>query len=166
MQRNKARDILVLPANINFEKIGEVDIETSQVLIMDPSYIVNNWKNGHRLGKRVYRHIATGLSLTFQVDFHSYDEIIPRLGRSVNAMIADAECEEGIELAGSELNYKNCGLTSRNPERGGVIGTFGTVVATPEGNEAYNVFVERDERGRVIRVLLDFTVGADEVDVN
>jgi len=165
MSQNKQRDMLVLPGSTTFEKIGQVEVETGLLLLIDPSYIDSEWKKERFLDKRVYLHKLTGQLLTYKKDFSSYQEPIPHLGKSLEELIDAGECERLPEPPGSTLSYNNCVLTTHQSCRGGIVGGLGTVLATPEGNEAYSVFVERDDRGQIIRVLLDLTVGADEVEL-
>jgi hypothetical protein len=152
---------LTLPADTTFEKIGEVDVESGQVLLIDPCYIKGHWKNAPFQDNRGYRHIESGQELRIGVDFTSHEEQVLGLGKSVNDLYREGALELIHDQPGDELNYQNCCLTTRQPERGGNVGSLATAISVSAGDGLYSVFVERDENGNVLRVLLDFTSDDD-----
>lgn len=159
-------EMLVLTADSTFEKIGEVDVESGQVLLIDPCYIKDHWKNAPFPDNRGYRHIETGQELRLGTDFTSHEERVLGLGKSVNELYREGALELIHDQPGDELNYQNCCLTTRQPQRGGNVGSLATAINVSAGDGLYSVFVERDEQGGVLRVLLDFTTddGAEDDD--
>lgn len=163
MPRGKL-ELMVLPAECTFEKIGQVDVESGQVLLIDPCYIKDQWKNVPFTDNRGYRHIETGQELRLGIDFTSHEELVLGLNKSVNELYREGALEVIHDQPGDELNYQNCCLTTRQPTRGGNVGPLATAISVSAGDGLYSVFVERDENGNVLRVLLDFTTDDEAED--
>ncbi|TES62290.1 hypothetical protein E2P84_42095 [Burkholderia cepacia] len=145
------------PVNPHWERIGDVPVDSGQVVIIDPSYIDRRWVIKPLQDVRQYRHKATGQIVEYKKDFPSYEFVIPEFGQSANQLLATGEWEQIVQPVPFELSYNAACLTTRLPARGGNIGGVATAVGTLDGDGHFPVFVERDDRGRILRLMVDFT---------
>ncbi|VWC80907.1 hypothetical protein BLA39750_01190 [Burkholderia lata] len=141
----------------NWERIGDVAVDSGQVVIIDPSYIDRHWVTKPLQDVRQYRHKVTGKIVEYEKDFRSYDFVIPEFGQSANQLLATGEWEKIVQPVPFELSYNAACLTTRLPARGGNFGGSAIAVGTLDGDGPFPVIVERDERGQILRLMVDFT---------
>jgi hypothetical protein len=82
----KSPETLTLQPGIQFEKNGEVNVDSGQILLIDPGYIDSRWHRQPVEDIRIYRNLYTGQQVEYPKDFQSYDDIIPDFGCSMNAL--------------------------------------------------------------------------------
>jgi hypothetical protein len=158
----ESKETLTLQPGIQFEKIGEVDVDSGQILLIDPGYIDGFWKNEPVEIPRIYHHASTGQALAYRKDFSSYDQIIDGYGRSMNELIGSGDWIKQVTQPGTSLSAQNCALTSCLPAKAGKVGGLGTVLQTALGDGLYTVYAQRDADGAILRVLLDLNPLSDE----
>lgn len=145
------------PMDKNWEQIGEVTVDSGQVMLVDPLYIDARWQEKPFEDIRQYRHKESGRVLQYLKDFPHYEAVIPDLGRTMNQLNATGEWEQIEQPIPNELSYNAaCRATGRHA-RGGTFGGFAAAVGTAYGDGEFPVLVQRDEAGRILRVMIDFT---------
>lgn len=141
----------------NWERLGDVAVDSGQVVIIDPSYIDGRWVVKPLQDVRQYRHKVTGKIVEYEKDFPNYEFVIPEFDQSVTQLLATGEWERIVQPVPFELSYNAACHATRLPARGGNFGGFATAVGTLDGDGQFPVFVERDDRGRILRLMVDFT---------
>lgn len=147
------------------DKIGEVDVESGLVLLVDPAYIDSRWKHEPFADVRVYWNRHTGEKLEYPSDFPQYDVVIAGHGRTMNQLLETGDWGRVQECPGQSLSMNNCGLTAALPPlHAGKVSGVATVLEAGLGDGLYGVYVERDEKGRIIRAVLDLSQEYDDAD--
>lgn len=160
----ESSETLIIQSGIQFEKIGEVDVDSGQILLIDPGYIDSRWKCQPFEDIRIYRNLFTGQQLEYRKDFQSYEDIIPGFGCSMNVLKRAGGWSLEQLKPGPDLSANNCALATQMPARAGVVGRIGTVLETALGDGRYSVYAQRDPDGAILRVLLDLNPPSDEDD--
>ena len=68
------------------KKIGEIGIDSGQVIICDPCYIDSHWKVEEFKDTRIYKN-GKGHFLQYRVDFPDYQAIIPKYNMNMNQLL-------------------------------------------------------------------------------
>jgi len=75
--------------------IGQVAVDSGQLLLCDPCYIDSQWEKEDFEDFRTYQHKDTGKELTYRIDFRNYAEPIEAYGgKNMNELIATGEWED------------------------------------------------------------------------
>jgi len=144
--------------------IGEVGVDSGQLVLCDPSYIDSEWKNEDFKDIRVYQHKTTGVKLQYGVDFNVYtNPIQSQGGKDMNELLSTGEWKE-LELPPAEHNfsYNACARATLSEERSGQLnynaGHPGVAVAfsTAYGDGVYPVYANYDKHGELISVSVHF----------
>lgn len=144
--------------------IGEVGVDSGQLVLCDPSYIDSEWKHEEFKDIRVYQHNTTGVKLQYRVDFNHYNEpILSQGGKNMNDLISTGEWRE-LESPPSEHNfsYNACCKATLSEEGSGQlnynIGHPGVAVAfsTAIGDGVYPVYANYGKHGELISVSVHF----------
>ncbi|MBB5546529.1 hypothetical protein A8H39_00110 [Paraburkholderia fungorum] len=141
----------------NWERIGEVPVDSGQVMLVDPTYIDSNWQDKPFEDIRQYRHKESGKVLQYRKDFPHYEAVIQEFGQTMNQLNATGEWDLLEQPVPNELSYNAACRATGQQARGGAFGGLATAVGTAYGDGEYPVFVQRDEYGRILRVMIDFT---------
>jgi hypothetical protein len=149
------------------KEIGEVGVDSGQILICDPCYIDSEWKKEEFNVIRRYRH-NDGTILRYGVDFPHYEAVILKYGKSMNQINADNEAVEMPDDIPPEHNFsynacckKTCsdaGHGQLNYEMGhpGV----GVVTSSGYGDGCYPVIADIDDQtGRIKSITIVFIEG-------
>lgn len=149
--------------------LGEVSVDSGQLLISDPCYIDSEWIDEPFVDIRRYLHIETERVLEYRVDFQHYEEQIPDLGQSMNEMEA-AGAVVAIPNTPPDrfyrYSYNGACLATTNGQygdlrfRNGTPGA-GVVFASGWGDGFYPVFGEF-RAGRIVRVFISLGAAALE----
>lgn len=152
--------------------IGEVGVDSGQILVCDPCYIDSEWKHEDVSFDRKHKHID-GSILQYRVDFERFDIVIPKYGKSMNQIIEDGEAVEMPESpAEYEFSYnacckktccddedKNNGQLNYQMGHAGV----GVVTSSGYGDGMYPVVADIDDRtGRVKSITVVFIEDEEE----
>lgn len=156
--------------------IGEVGVDSGQLLVCDPCYIDSEWKYEDVSFDRKHKHKhIDGTILQYRVDFERFDQVIPKYGKSMNQIIEDGEATEMPE---SEPEYPFsynacCKKTCSDDEKenngqlyyqAGHAGV-GVVTSSGWGDGIYPVVADIDDRtGRVKSITVVFIEDEDEND--
>lgn len=149
--------------------LGEVSVDSGQLLISDPCYIDSEWVDEPFVDIRRYFHLETEKVLEYRVDFQHYGEKIPDLGQSMNEMQAEgAVVAIPNEPPDSLYRYSYngaCNATTNGDYgelrfRNGATGA-GVVFASGWGDGFYPVFGEF-RAGRIVRVFISLGAAALE----
>jgi hypothetical protein len=161
--------------------IGNVGVDSGQILVCDPGYIDSEWKHEEFDGKTKYRHTdGTILTHTFnnpdgytspETIFTHYDHIFPKYGKCMNDMIRDKEV---IELDETDppihpFSYNACCKKTLSSDDDGQLcfnrghDGAGVVTNTGYGDGYYPVVADIDDRtGRVKSITVVFMEDEDD----
>ena len=154
--------------------IGEVGVDSGQILVCDPCYIDSEWKNEDVSFDRKYKHVD-GTILQYRVHFERFDEVIPEYGKDMNQIIEDGEATEMPESTSRyPFSYNACcKATCRDDENenngqlyynSGHAGV-GVVTSSGWGDGIYPVVADIDDRtGRVKSITIVFMDDDDPFD--
>jgi hypothetical protein len=146
------------------KQIGEVGVDSGQILICDPGYIDSEWKKEEFDILRRYRH-NDGTILQYRVDFENYGSIIPKYGKSMNQINAD---KEAIELPDDrpplhDFSYNACCKKTCGNDRYGQLNYVmghpgvGVVSSSGYGDGCYPVIADIDDNnGRIKSITIIF----------
>lgn len=142
-------------------KLGEVGVDTGQLLLTDPSYIDTEWEvEAFHGAPDHYEDIATGSEYRLGSDFSRLDEVVPALGTTVNDLIAQGKMVGRFETPDS-FNYSYKGACDATLAKGygelryrmGHTGA-GVAFSTGWGDGVYPVYGER-RGGRMVRIYVN-----------
>lgn len=156
------------------ELIGYVGVDSGQVMIVDPCYL-NQWNDNdfnYRTGirnKKTGREIACwdvveGLGkINWATPLPEFD------GKDMNALAEDKETWEKFDEYpdAGDFSYSGvCGITADDEGAGEIaIGGSSCVASqTYMGDGSYPVYAEKDENGRIKRLIIDFYGVEDDED--
>jgi hypothetical protein len=153
--------------------IGEVGVDSGQILVCDPCYIDSEWKQEEYHFDRKHKHID-GTILQYGVDFPRYDVVIPKYGKSMNQINEDKEAVEMPESpAEYEFSYNACCKKTCNDDEDKNNGQLnyqmghpgvGVVTSSGYGDGMYPVIANIDDKtGRVKSITVVF-IDDDEDD--
>lgn len=143
-------------------KIGEVSVDSGQLLLVDPCYIGALWKNTEFKDIRIHKNTKTGDTIEYKKDFEHYEQVIERYGKTANQLLADRETWEDVpvEFPRDELSYNTITHTtlSKNfgTEMSGQVANLAVATPTGLGDGRYDVNAVLNEDGRVTRIFIDF----------
>jgi hypothetical protein len=146
--------------------IGEVAVDSGQILVCDPGYIDEQWKLEDCSFDRKHKHID-GTILQYRVDFENYGVIIPKYGKTMNQIIKDKEAIEMPESpAEHPFSYNACCKKTCNDDEDKNNGQLnfemgyagvGVVTSSGYGDGIYPVVADIDDKtGRVKSITVVF----------
>jgi len=139
--------------------IGEVAVDSGQLMICDPCYIDSQWENEDFEDIRVYKNEHTGRTLTYPKDFTSYEDVLPEYGKTMNVLISehDWKITESAEPK-SGFSYNACAKATLSEDGHGELkfklGHVGAGLAfsTAYGDGMYPVYAKYDKDGVIVSV--------------
>ncbi len=145
--------------------LGEIAVDSGQVLICDPCYIDSEWKKEDFNIRRRYRH-NDGTILEYQKDFNHYEFVIPKYGKTMNQLVQNKEVEDLPDDEPSEFpfSYNACCKKTYGHEDS-VSGQLyfemghagvGVVSTSGSGDGYYPVYADIGSDGRVKRITIEF----------
>lgn len=141
----------------SWEEIAQVDVDSGQILIVDPAYVDERWEKQAFQDIRQYKHKVTGEILEYCKDFMHYEAIIKRHNATMNQLNKTGDWIEVEQPPVEGLNYNACCRQSISTKSGGQV-DLGAAVSAGYGDGAYPVYVRRNYEGRVMQVLVDFAL--------
>jgi hypothetical protein len=144
--------------------IGEVGVDSGQILVCDPCYIDSEWQKEDFNILRRHQH-KDGTILQYGKDFKHYDEIIPKYSKTMNQINDDKEAVDMPDNAPAEnpFSYNACCKKTLGESEDGQlnykIGHAGVGVVTNSGygDGVYPVFANIDDKnGRVKSITIVF----------
>jgi len=153
-----------------WECIGEVGVDSGQLLITDPCYINSQWKNEDNGGKRriapVYKHedgtilfcaLHGASPAEAAIPFGHYEEVVEKYGKSMNQMNSEGLTVKQPEPPPTgEYSYEGCCEATLTEESAGQLnyarGHVGAGVAFSSGYgdgcyEVWARYVDDDDWG-------------------
>jgi hypothetical protein len=147
--------------------IGEVGVDSGQLLITDPCYINSQWKNESNGGKTriapVYRHedgtvLFCALHGTAPAEaalpFGHYEEVVEKYGKTPNQMVAEGIMVEQPEPPPTgEYSYEGCCEATLSDEQAGQLNYAlghagaGVVFSSGFGDGGYEVWARYVDAG-------------------
>lgn len=142
--------------------IGNVAVDSGQLLITDPGYIDSNWVEEPFGDIRRYR-AADGRVLEFRKDFTNYEQSPEGFGgKTVNELLVNQELVQIDQEKSGRYSYNGCCQATTGAVRSGElkfpkndIPGAGVVFRSGYGDGYYPVFGFFDQEGRIVKVLID-----------
>jgi hypothetical protein len=145
------------------KQIGEVGVDSGQILVCDPCYIDSEWKKEEFNIPRRYRH-NDGTILQYGKDFPHYESVIPKYGKTMNQINAD---HEAVELPDEEpsrfpFSYNACCKKTCNHSEDGQLNYemghpgVGVVTRSGYGDGCYPVYADYTKDGSVKSITIIF----------
>ena len=158
-------------------QIGVVGVDSGQLLVCDPCYILSEWKGeGTQRQLRYYSdrngdkwacnyHVTISETETFGfnlfTDFETVFEDGIHKGKTPNMLVSSGEWVENQTPDVDEFSYSGCCSTTLSKQRGGQLNYkmghagVGVAFSSGYGDGCYPVFAEYNDDGRVIRVTIE-----------
>lgn len=148
-------------AQMEVVKLGEVGVDSSQLLITDPCYLESEWTPAALEGKEIYIDSLQNAVYQADKDFQSYEEALPEHGKTVRELVdsgilvkrrlEDSELSqysyEGVCKATLGAGYGE--LAYRRGHKGA-----GVAFSTAFGDGLYPIYGEKHD-GRIVRVYVN-----------
>lgn len=148
-----------LDAEYEIEEMGEVAVDSGQLMITDPGYINSEWQDDEFEDIRLVKDIETGEIYQFRKDFINYGEKISGFDNTVNELVESGKFEH-LEVDNSDkVNFSYAGVCHATlsekgygelPFKLGHVGA-GIAVRTVLGDGMYPVYAEKYD-GKIVRV--------------
>lgn len=146
---------------IAVEHLGNVGVDSGQLLITDPCYIDGEWQDEPYQDVRVYQDGDTGALVTWGEHFQRYDEPLEGYGETPNSLIESGRLVQLLTSTPGEFTYSYNGacqatLTMGHGELVHSRGHAGAGVAfsTAWGDGRYPIYGEKHD-GRIVRVYVN-----------
>jgi len=147
--------------SIEVSLLGLVAVDSGQLMVTDPCYVDTEWLDEQFVDIRKYVDPKTGDTWQFGVDFRTYQDVLPSLGRSVNDLLEAGLLIEVERQVPASFDYSYDGACQATLNKGhGELnfgkGHAGAAVAfeTAFGDGMYPVYGERHD-GRMTRVYVN-----------
>lgn len=140
--------------------MGEVGVDSGQLMITDPCYIDSEWQVEEFEDLRIFKDIETGITYQFRKDFNIFTDKIKGFEVDVNELISSGRFEQ-LEIV-KEKNYSYAGACAATGSVDGYgemnykLGHSGAgvVFRTAFGDGVYQVYGEKYD-GKLIRVYVN-----------
>lgn len=154
------------------ELIGNVAVDSGQLLVCDPCYIDSHWEQEPFEDIRIYRHKTTGDTLQYLKDFDKYTDIIPGYNLSMNQLneTGDWEAVEDTTKPAHEFSYNACAKLTLSDQGHGELNFvngfpgIGVAFRTAFGDGIYPVYAIYDGNGDLKKVEIVFDEDPEEYD--
>lgn len=136
----------------NFEQIGEVGVDSGQLMVCDPCYIDSEWQQHEMEDTRLLKHKTTGEVYQYRVHFENYDSILLD-GKSVNDLIAEGTLIQIENKPTGEFSYDGACKATLTKESAGQLGFgLGVAFSSGYGDGVYPVYARKNKDGRIVEV--------------
>lgn len=148
-------------------KIGEIGVDSGQLMIVDPCYL-EQWpkRKPHtkRMFKRSYRDQVTNTLWTEGEHFHRFDQHVPVFAEpgalsTPNDLIASGRWVEELQeerlRAKGRFDYEGACETTLQDHCGVLGDGLAAVFSSGYGDGVYPVFAITNEEGRIVKVEID-----------
>lgn len=148
-------------AQMEVIKLGEVGVDSGQLMITDPCYLENEWTPDELEEAEIYIDTLQGAIYQSNKDFQNYEEVLPRYGKTIQQLI-DSGILVKRQLEYPELSqysYEGVCKATANAGYGELayrLGHKGAGVAfsTAFGDGLYPIYGEKHD-GRIVRVYVN-----------
>lgn len=142
-------------------KLGDVGVDSGQLLITDPCYLESEWTPADLEGSEVYVDPLQRTVYQADQDFRNYDEVLPAYGKTIQELI-DVGILVKRELEDPELSqysYEGVCKATLNAGYGELAYRLGhkgagVAFATAFGDGLYPIYGEKND-GRIVRVYVN-----------
>ena len=143
--------------------IGNVGVDSGQLLLCDPCYIDSQWKKEDFEDIRVYKNEHTDRTLTYLKDFTNYEELIPEYGKTMNILISEHDWQlTESPAAKSGFSYNACAKATLSEDGHGQLNYelghpgVGVSFSTAFGDGYYPVYAKYGSDGILKSVTVEF----------
>lgn len=147
--------------DIEVVHLGNVGVDSGQLMITDPCYIDSEWRNEPHESDRVYRDRESGALVKWGDDFMRFDEPLDGYGETPERLIASGQLIQVPREGTNTFSYSYNGAcrATQSAGHGELVyrrGHPGAGVAfhTAWGDGEYTVYGER-HGGRIVRVYVN-----------
>ena len=148
---------------MSIELIGQVGVDSGQLLLCDPCYIDSEWQKEDFTDVRVHQHKVTKDTLTYGKDFAKYNQVIERYGKDMNELLATGEWED-VERPFSQypFSYNACAQATLSQAGHGQLNYkhghpgVGVAFSTAFGDGVYPVYAHYNSDGTLRSVEVVF----------
>lgn len=145
-------------------KLGDVGVDSGQLMITDPCYIDSEWTDRDERpfeDIRIYDDVETGRVLQFQKDFQHYEQTPPGYSNTVNELVASGRLVKRELAVNEPFQYSYVGACDATLSKGygelayrmGHTGA-GVAFSTAFGDGDYPIYGEKRD-GRIVRVYVN-----------
>lgn len=154
-------EIIVPDSEISIVELGEIFVDTASVLITDPLYVRDEWRDDVEYEDiRLYKHNETKKVYQYGVDFQKYTDIIEGFDKDVNKL-RDEKILQEIEIEREyTYSYPGAAYASSSKEGYGELEFkpghkgAGICIKTVYGDGYYRVYGEK-YKDDIVRVYID-----------
>lgn len=94
--------------NLTKKLIGQVAVDSGQLMLVDPCYVDSGWKKTEFEDVREYVNEANGDRIIYRVHFPDFEYVLPNYDKTVNDLIADGTFQEAKKEPSGEFSYNGC----------------------------------------------------------
>ena len=126
--------------------IGHVAVDSGQLMLCDPCYVDEHWREEEFNRRRVYKHTKTGDLLEYRVDFEFYDSPIEKYGgQKMNQLLQSGVFKEADieQYPMHPFSYNACCYATLSKDGYGQLGEMpllGIAFSTVHGDGVYPVY--------------------------
>jgi hypothetical protein len=143
--------------------IGQVGVDSGQLLMCDPCYIDSEWSKEDFTDIRVYEHKETKEKLQYKVDFPHYEAEISKYGKNMNQLVATGEWID-LPMTDSKFpfSYNACSKATLSGDGYGQLNYklghagVGVAFSTAYGDGVYPVYAVYSAAGVLKSVTVEF----------
>lgn len=143
--------------------IGQVGVDSGQLLMCDPCYIDSEWSKEDFTDIRVYEHKETKEKLQYKVDFPHYEAEISKYGKNMNQLVATGEWID-VPMTDSKFpfSYNACSKATLSGDGYGQLNYklghagVGVAFSTAYGDGVYPVYAVYSAAGVLKSVTVEF----------
>ena len=143
--------------------IGQVGVDSGQLLMCDPCYIDSEWSKEDFTDIRVYEHKETKEKLQYKVDFPHYEAEISKYGKNMNQLVATGEWID-VPMTDSKFpfSYNACSKATLSEDGYGQLNYklghpgVGVAFSTAYGDGVYPVYAVYSAAGVLKSVTVEF----------
>ena len=159
--KHREEEIIIPDSEISIVELGEIFVDTASVLITDPLYARDEWRDDVEYEDiRIYKHSETKKIYQYGIDFQKYTDIIEGFDKDVN-QLRDEKILQEIEIerkytysyagaAYASLSKEGYGELEFKPGHKGA----GICIRTVYGDGYYRVYGEKYQ-DNIVRVYID-----------
>ena len=148
-----------------WEKIGDVGVDSGQLMITDPCYLLNQWKNKEFVDVRILTD-NKGNKYQYRKDFDNYESVLAPFNKTVNQLVEEGILTQVPVEETGEYSYDGASKATLSDKGYGQLnftaGHAGAGVAFSSGygDGLYPVYARKDSDGCImeVRIMMDFSV--------
>lgn len=142
--------------------LGNVGVDSGQLMITDPCYIDSEWQHEPFQDDRVYRDTQSGALVRWGEDFQRFDEPLEGYGETPSDLIAAgrlAQLPKPVTPATFNYSYNGACQATLSAGHGELVYRrghpgAGVALSTAAGDGVYTIYGEKHD-GRIVRVYVN-----------